>query len=151
MGVPETDSGRMTTHIISQSFTWNPIACLYLTSSANLTYNQLATPASAFVSNSDNNYLNVSLGAGYALGKVTDLYLDGNHYLARDYTDNSDRTLPYGADQRTDDISLTWVRRQTERLIYTVKYTYAMNRDGLAAGSNDYRANLIYGKVQYKF
>jgi len=111
----------------------------------------LATPASAFVSNCDNNYLNVSLGAGYALGKVTDLYLDGNHYLARDYIDNSPRTLPLGADQRMDNISLTWVRRQTERLIYTVKYTYAMNRDGLAAGNNDYRANLIYAKVQYKF
>ena len=35
----------------------------------------------------------VLLGAGYALGKVTDLYLDANYYRADNYTDNPAVTL----------------------------------------------------------
>ena len=85
------------------------------------------------------------------LGKITDLYLDLNHYRADNYTDNSDVTLPLNAGQTMQSGFLTWVRRQNDRLIYTAKYGYALNRDGTFAGLNDYTAHIFYGKVQYKF
>ena len=148
---PEIENGELTRHIITQTATWNPTPRLYLTGAVNFTYDQLVVPTHRFTMNGDNNYMNASLGAGYVLGKVTDLSLDLSHYRADNYTDNSAVTLPLNAGQTTQSAFLTWVRRQSDRLIYTAKYGYATNRDGTFAGLNDYTAHILYAKVQYKF
>lgn len=151
LAIPQGQSARATAHIFSQSVTWTPIPPLYVVAAVNVAYDQLATPAAAFVLNSDNNYINGSISAGYAFGKYTDLYFDFTHYRARDFSDNSVISLPYGADQSTQTVSLTCVLHRTPRRIYTFKYTYASNREALAGGHNDYRAHILYWKVQYKF
>ncbi len=150
-GLPEIENGRLTRHVITQTATWNPSARLFLTAAASVTYDQLEVPPHRLTMSSDNNYVSASLGAGYALGKITDLYLDANHYRADNYTDNPAVTLPMNAGQTTQSAFLTWVRRQSDRLIYTAKYGYATNRDGTFGGLNDFDAHIFYGKVQYKF
>jgi hypothetical protein len=149
--IPELRSSRTTSHIVSQSVMWSPVPRLYLVSSGNLTFDQLSTPAAALVANSDNNYLNASVGGGYVLSKTTDLFLDFSHYRARNFTDNSALSQPYGADQKMQTASLTCVVRQTEHLAYTVRYTHASNLDRTSGGKNDYRAHTVYGNIQYKF
>ncbi len=149
--LPAIDHGRLTRHIFTQTATWNPTARLFLTGAVNATYDQLKVPPHRFTMHSDNNYVNASLGAGYVLGKVTDLYLDLNHYRADNYTDNSDVTIPLNAGQTAQSGFLTWVRRHGDRLVYTAKYGYATNRDGTFGSFNDYTAHVFYGKVQYKF
>jgi hypothetical protein len=111
----------------------------------------MQTPAIAFVQHADNNYLNGSIGAGYALAKLDDLYLDYSWFNARNFIDRSTETLPYGLSQKTQAGYLTWVRRQSAHLIYTFKYGYLQNRDITWAGLNDFDAHVIYGKVQYRF
>jgi hypothetical protein len=150
-GLPEIQNGRLRRHVITQSATWNPTARLYLTGAVNFTYDQLAVPPHRLTFNSDNNYVSASLGAGYALGKVTDVFLQADHYRADNYTDNPAVTLPLNAGQTTQSAFLTWVRRQNEHLIYTVKYGYATNRDGTFGGLNNFNAHLAYAKVEYKF
>src|SRR5262249_34723761 len=127
--LPEIQNGRLTRHVITQTGTWNPTARLYLTGALNLTYDQLVVPPHRFTMHSDNNYISGSLGAGYAVGKVTDLFLDANYYRADDYTDNPAVTLPLNAGQKLQSAFLTWVRRQNDRLIYTARYGYATSRD----------------------
>jgi len=46
---------------------------------------------------------------------------------------------------------VTWVRRQSDHLIYTLKYGYVTNRDDTWAGLNNFDAHVLYGKVQYRF
>lgn len=150
-GLPEIQNGTLTRHVITQTATWNPTARLYLTAAVNLTFDQLVVPPHRLTMHSDNNYSSASLGAGYALGKVTDVYLEANHYRADNYTDNPAVTLPLNAGQKLQSAFLTWVRRQTDRVIYTVKYGYVTNRDGTFGGLNDFDAHVVYGKVQYKF
>lgn len=150
-GLPAIQNGRLRRHVFTQSATWNPTARLYLTGAVNFTYDQLAVPPHRLTFNSDNNYVTASLAAGYALGKVTDLFLEADHYRADNYTDNPAVTLPLNAGQTTQSAFLTWVRRQNEHLVYTVKYGYATNRDGTFGGLNDFNAHLAYAKVQYKF
>ena len=150
-GLPEIQNGVLTRHVLTQTATWNPTARLYFTGAVNVTYDQLTVPPHRLTFNSDNNYTSASLGAGYALGKVTDVYLEANHYRADNYTDNPAVTLPLNAGQKTQSAFLTWVRRHSDRLIYTAKYGYAINRDGTFGGLNDFNAHLFYGKVQYKF
>jgi hypothetical protein len=150
-GLPEIQDARLTRHVITQTATWNPTPRLYLTGAASATYDQLVVPSHRLTMNSDNNYISASLGAGYALGKVTDVYLEGNHYRADNYTDNPAVTLPLNAGQKLQSAYVTWIRRHTDRVIYTVKYGYVTSRDGTFGGLNDFDAHIVYGKVQYKF
>ncbi|HEX2855312.1 MAG TPA: hypothetical protein VHO24_18900 [Opitutaceae bacterium] len=150
-GLAPVESSEMTSHILSESITWSPTARLYLSGSVNVTWDQLATPAYRFVLNSDNNYVNGSLGGGYALAKKDDVYLDYSFFRASNFADNSTLSLPYGASQKQQATYLTWVRRQSDTLIYTVKYGYLTNRDGTWAGRADFDAHMIYAKVQYHF
>lgn len=150
-GLAMAESSQLTSHIISQTATWSPTGRLYLTANVNLTYDQMRTPAFAFVTHGDNNYVNGSIGGGYALAKLDDIYFDYSFFRAKNYVDNSTVTLPYGADQKLQAAYLTWVRRQSEHLIYTVKYGYVTNRDGTWVGRNDFDAHVIYAKVQYHF
>ncbi|MBI5382956.1 MAG: hypothetical protein HZA31_13740 [Opitutae bacterium] len=149
--LPEIMHGDLRRHIVTQSVTWNVTPRLYFATSVNLTYDQLTVPPHRLTMHSDNNYVSGALNAGYALGKITDLYLDVNHYRADNYIDNSAVTLPLNAGQKTQSAFLTWVRRQSPRLVYTARYGYAVNRDLAFVGLNDYKAHILYGKVQYKF
>lgn len=147
----KVQSSKVTSHIISQSATWSPTGRLYVTGNVNVTYDQMETPAIAFVQHADNNYVNASLGGGYAVGKNDDLYLDYSWFRANNFIDRSAVTLPYGVSQKTRAGYLTWVRRASENLVYTVKYGYVTNRDETWVGQNNFDAHVIYGRVQYKF
>jgi hypothetical protein len=150
-GLTKVESSKLTSHILSESITWSPTTRLYFNGSVNFTWDQLSTPAYSFVLNSDNNYVNGSIGAGYALARLDDIYVDYSFFRAKNFFDNSALSLPYGADQKQQAAYVTWVRRQSEHLIYTVKYGYVTQRDGLWAGRNNFDAHVIYAKVQYHF
>lgn len=150
-GLPEIQNGRLTRHVATQSFTWTATPRLYLSGSLNVTCDQLAVPTHGLTFNSDNNFTSAVLGAGYVLGKVTDLFLDLSHYRADNYADNPSVTLPLNMGQTLHSGFVTWVRRQNDRLTYTAKYGYTTNRDGTYGGQNDFSAHVFYGKVQYRF
>jgi len=145
------ENGRLTRHVVTQAATWTPIPRLFVSGTVNVTYDQLWVPSHRLTVISDNNYSSASLSSGYALGKVTDLYLDLYHYRADNYTNNPEVTLPLNSGLTLNTAFLTWVRRQNERLIYTVKYGYGTNRDGSYGGQNNFTAHMLYGKVQVKF
>lgn len=149
--LPEIESGELTRHVVTQTATWNPHARLFLTGAVSVVSDRLVVPPNRFTVNADNDYVSAALGAGYAAGKLDDLYLDLNHYRADNYADNPQFTLPLDAGQTTQSAFLTWVRRASDRLIYTARYGYAINRDGTYGGQNDFDAHIFYAKVQYKF
>jgi hypothetical protein len=151
MGLAKTRNSELNSHILSQNLTWTPTGRLYLTGSINFTWDQLKTPAYLFVQHADNNYVNGSVAAGYALAKKDDIYVDYSFYRANNFVDNSATSLPLGADERQQAAFITWVRRQSEHLIYTLKYGYMTKADHTYAGLNDFDAQLLYGKVQYRF
>jgi hypothetical protein len=150
-GLNPVQSSELTSHIISESVTWTPVPRLFVSASVNVTFDQLATPAYRFVLNSDNNYVNGSLGGGYALAAKDDLYFDYSVYRADNFVDNSAVSLPFGVDQKQQAAYLTWVRRQSATLVYTVKYGYVTNRDETSGRRNNFDAHVIYAKVQYHF
>ncbi len=150
-GLKSAESSKMTSHILSESVTWTPMNRLFVNANVNMTWDQLATPAYMFVLNSDNNYVNGSVGGGYAVAKLDDLYFDYSFFHANNFVDNSAISLPFGADRKMQGTYLTWVRRQTEHLIYTFKYGYVKNRDVTWAGRNNFDAHVLYAKVQYSF
>jgi hypothetical protein len=150
-GLGSIDNGRLTRHVITEAVTWNATPRLYVTGTVNVTYDRLWVPPHRLTVVGDNNYSSALLGAGYAVGKLTDLLLDLSHYRADNYSSNPEVTLPLNAGQTLQSGFITWVRRQSARLIYTAKYGYATNRDGTYGGQNNYSAHVFYGKVQLKF
>jgi opacity protein-like surface antigen len=151
VGIAESRGGRSATHIVSQSATWAPRPQLYVTASVNVAYDQLTTPVAPIIRQSDNNYVNGSLMAGYALGKRSDLFVELNRYQSSNYSDNSLVSLPYGAESRQDAASATLVIRSSPRLVYTIRYTFARGEDRLRGDRADYQAHLLYSKIQYTF
>jgi hypothetical protein len=152
-GLTAVDSSRFTSHIVSETVTANPLARLYVTVGVNVAFNQLGTPATdtTVLKNGDSNYTDGSLTAGYALDARSDLNLDYAIYTAFNLVNDPATTLPYGAEEHQNTASLTWVRRQTKHLVYTVKLTYATYRDGATGGLDNYTAEILYAKVQYRF
>src|SRR5262245_66612684 len=110
-GLPEIENGKLTRHVFTQTATWNPNARLYLTGALNFTYDQLVVPAHRLTMHGDNNYVSASLGAGYALGKITDVAIEGNHYRADNYQDNPTVTLPLNVGETLQSVFRTWIRR----------------------------------------
>ena len=85
-GFPVFRSQRI---VVSRWFVIPIAARSYSLATASITYDELKIPPHRFTYNSNNDYTSASLGAGYALGKVTDLYLEANHYRADNFVDNS--------------------------------------------------------------
>ncbi|ACB75864.1 hypothetical protein [Opitutus terrae] len=150
-GLGKSPSGDYSSDIISQNVTWSPTARLFVTGSVNARYDQLATPAYPFVQNGDNNSINGSLGAGYVVSQKDDVFVDYHWFDADNYIDNSRTSLPFGLTDTQNAFYVTWVRRQTEQMIYTVKYGYVTNDDYTYGRRNDFEAHVLYAKVQYRF
>ncbi|HVU34206.1 MAG TPA: hypothetical protein VHE61_12285 [Opitutaceae bacterium] len=158
IGLAFIDSAVVRTNVVSETVTWNPVDRWYVQAAGSVVYDQTKTPASTLtgaatgiVLNSDNNYWDYELASGYALNNTTDVSASYTYYRANNYTNNAKYSVPYGADFTNQMFSLTWVQRVSANLNYTVKYSYGDYGDVTAGGFNNFRAHLVYAKVQYRF
>jgi hypothetical protein len=155
----DIESAEMTTHILSESISWTPWARLYLQGSLSYVLDQLETPANNFVGSetnnivpkSRNNYWNASALAGFALDDKTDLQTQYTYYRADNYRDNSEFSVPYGADAEEHSVTATLSRQLTKKLRASLKYGFFSNRDVTSGGHNSYAAHLVYSSLQYRF
>jgi len=159
IGLTFDESAKMTSHIVSESLSWNPMARWYLQGSINVVWDTMRTPAvtltglaANLVKNSDANYVNFSLGSGYALDDDSDLYVDYNYYDSRNsYVDNSAVSIPFGSDSTSHMLSATWVRKLNAQTQLTLKYAFVDYDDNPYGVKSDYTAHMLYGKIQYRF
>ncbi len=153
VGLGAAESSRYNSHIVSQSFTVTPHPRVYVMASANLTYDQLSTPAvdTGVVRNGDNNYTTANLSVGWAAAEKNDLLFELARFTADNFVDTSTVSMPYGADESRTAASLTWNHRRHENLLYTFRYSYFDYKDRAAGTSRDYEAHLFYGRAQYRF
>lgn len=150
-GLAMIKSATLDSHIISQSATWSPTAKLYLSGNVNVTKDCMETPAvGTYLQKGDNDYLNLTLGGGYAVGKKDNLQVDLGYFKADNFVSTT-ATMPLNSGQELRSGYLTWVRRQSENLVYTVKYGYITNDDEANLGLNDFSAHVLYARVQFMF
>lgn len=153
------ESGNMTTHMLAESIMWNIKPSWYVQGTVNAVWDTLRTPATTItgtaagmVTNSDANYTTYTLGSGWALDKVSDLYVDYSAYEANNsYTDNSLRSVAFGTEGKSQTVSATWSRALNDRVKLTVKYSYVSYKDAAYGPNADYSGSLIYTKLQYRF
>ena len=149
----------MTTHILSESISWVPLARLYFQGTFNYALDELRTPANDFLGSATNNivppsqndYWNASALVGYALDDKTDVQAQYFYYRANNYVDNSLYSQPFGASSEEHGVTATLSRQLTKSLRWTLRYGFFNNRDITSGHHNDYTAHLVYSSMQIRF
>ncbi|MFZ2324072.1 MAG: hypothetical protein WAV89_10285 [Ignavibacteriaceae bacterium] len=159
IGLSFDESMDNTQHILSESMSWTPTSHWSVQGTVNYVNDTLVTPASKVggaalnvVKHSDANYLNFSVNSTYMIDDQSDLFFDYMQYKTLgNYVDNSSVSVPFGTDSKAQVASVGWSRRLDRRTTLSLKYTYATNDDRANGGTGDYHANILYGKLQYRF
>jgi hypothetical protein len=153
-GLSKAQTAEMTSHIVSGTISWTPIQRLYLQTGVNWVLDQTETPAedvTQAIQMAKNDYWSANASIGYALNDKTDLQLQYFYYRADDRQDNSAFGLPYGADAQEHAVTVSMIRKISERIRLTLKYGYFDGRDWSSGNHLDYQAHLIYSSLHYRF
>ncbi len=156
-GLNPVQSGEVTSHILSQSISWAPLARLYFQASGSYAYDKTETPATAdpaianLVPNPKNGYWNTSVLVGYALDNKTDVQAQYLFYKASNFMDNSAFSQPYGESSEEQGVTASVTRQLRKGLRLTLKYGFFRNRDQTSGGLNNYDAHMAASTLQYQF
>ena len=146
-----------TAHIFSESITWVPWHRLYLNGSINYVMDETETPAvgivpdTELVQTSENDYWNLTAGAGLVLTEKTDLHTQYYYYRADNYDDNSFDSVPYGAGAEEHGVTATLLHRFSAWMQGTLKYGYFVGEHENTGGRTDYSAHLAYSSLRFRF
>ncbi len=153
-GLGETESAKLTSHIVAFNASWSPWSRLYVQAGVNYVNSGLETPAqdyTAAVLKAQNNYWSANLNSGLVLDDKTDLNLGYTYYRADNFTDNTPIGVPYGSGAEEHGISTTLTRRINKNLRASLRYGYYNYSDESAGGHRDYAAHVVFTSLQYRF
>ena len=148
-------SAKIRSHIFGESLTWTPIARLFLQGSVNFALDRGESPAievlPGIVQRSDNDYVDASVTAGYALTQKTDLQATYFLYHANNFQDNSALSVPYNASADEHGITGTIIHHFSKAMQWTVKYGWFSLSDETFGGRTDYEAHMIFSSFRFRF
>jgi len=153
-GLSETESARMTSHIIALNAGWVPFSRLSLQLGFNDVLSDVRTPVSdytAAVLKSANDYWTLNFNTGIVLDNKTDLNLGYFYYQPDNSQNNSAAGLPLGAAAQEYGATATLTRRLSDHLRLNVRYAFTHLEDFASGGFNNYQAQLLYSSLQYRF
>jgi hypothetical protein len=154
------ESADITSNIFTQSVTWMPVDRAYLAGTfsyidSSTTTGAYGNPASVN-SDSDNDYLTVSVTAGYAIDDKTDVTASYSFYYADNYALPRNVTtgvpaMGYGTSIEENVFSVSLNRQITPAMLWNVGYGYYVGDDGTAGGNNDFSAHMFSTGLQIRF
>ena len=154
----QVESGKITSHIFSQSISWMPWHRLYLQANISYALDETDTPADQalggvtnVVPDLRNNYWNLGANVGFAVDNKSDLQVNYTYYLADNYVDNSQWSQPYGADVEEHGTTVSFIRRFTSRIRWSLTYGFFNHNDYTSGGHNNYDAHLVYSTLRIMF
>jgi hypothetical protein len=157
-GLAETDSSKMTSHILAEDVSWSPWSRLSLQAGASYVVSDLHTPASDTANDfsrailtAQNNYWTLNFSSSFVVDDKTDLRVGYFYYRADDYQDNANFGLPLGAGAEEHGVTAAIVRRISQNLRATLKYGFSHYQDEAFGGFRDYTAHLVSLSLQYRF
>ncbi|HEY5551342.1 MAG TPA: hypothetical protein VIK52_05620 [Opitutaceae bacterium] len=158
IGLNLIEAGKYDTMVLSQSVNWNPSSRVFVQGMINYVEDTLHTPANDTTGAGANlvleqvsDYWSANINVGIAVDEQDDLLFNYDHFFAGNFVDNSTVSVPYGLDRKDHSFGATWVRRINDRTKISLRYAYAKNKEASSAGLNDFEANLLYGKLEYRF
>ena len=103
------------------------------------------------VPNWDNDYISLSLSAGYSIDANTEVHANYYYYKADNYLNNAALTTPYGQIAEEHVFTLELSHRFSENILGSLSYGYYVGDDGGAGGFNDYTAHALSTGIRYSF
>ena len=157
-------SAKITNNMFTESLTVCPLPNLYIQGNASLVRSETDTPAGNInltangpsyttptVLNFKNNYYQLSCDVGYAIDDKTNANVCYSYYRANDYQNNITVGMPYGAGAIENTVSANITRKLSKQISVSLKYAYYTYSDQTSGYNNNYRANMIYSKMQIRF
>ncbi|MEO8616100.1 MAG: hypothetical protein ABI600_13230 [Luteolibacter sp.] len=151
------ESGDVTSHILSESATWNILPNLYMQGSFSYISSETDTPERT-TGAADNDYLAGTLSVGYALDKLTDITASYSFYTTSNYTNsksyNGYYTMGYGLNTQESAINLTLTRILTPNMIWNLHYGFISSNTtstDQSGGNNDFDAHMVSTGLQFRF
>lgn len=153
-GLSPQRSAEYTSHIVSESITWNPFPRWYMQLSASYARNTTqsgATYLTGSILESRDGYYNGRYTTGYALTDKVDLQADYTYSRADNFYDNSSASVPYGAGFTEQSAGLTCSYRISDHVRWSARYGFYTNNDETYYGKKNYDAHVVYSSVQIGF
>lgn len=154
----EYETGKITTHVFSESITWVPFSRLYLQAVGSYVDSLTDTTANNFSSavlDARNNYWTITGTAGLVLDNKTDLTASYLYYRANNFQSYADALgnsfVPYGADAREHGVNVGLTRQIKSNILWNVRYGFYAYRDAMTGGWNNYDAHVVSSTLTYRF
>ncbi len=151
------ESGDITSHIVSQSVTWSPLASLYLQGTVSWISSETDTPE-VYTGDADNDYLFGSLTAGYAIDDRTEITASYSYYQTSNYVNSVGftgvATMGYGLETEEHMIALTLTRVINPNVIWNLRYGFITSNTAEAdqsGGYDDFNAHMVSTGLQVRF
>ena len=155
-----TDANESHRYQIDETVDWTPMKQFYMQANINVVYDTISTSygnplvtltARNVVHDSNNNYWNGSVLAGFVVDKNTDAQVQATYYRADNYNPAlAGSTMPYGAGGRDYSVTLGVKHKLTDRVITTGKIGYLNSNNELTGGFSDYKGVVGYVTVDYR-
>lgn len=153
------ESADITSNIFSQSVTWMPIDQAYVQGTFSYVESSTDTPsagnASYYNSDSDNDYITVSLTAGYAIDSKTEISASYNYYYADNYTipvnPANVASMGYGSSAEEHVFAVSLNRLINSNMTWNMGYGYYTSNDSTSGGYNDFDAHMVSTGLQVRF
>jgi len=144
-------SNDLTNWQLGETIDFAPSAQTYVQANINAAYNTIQTAypyvgglGNEVVRNSDNNYVNGSLVAGWVAGKNTDASVQFIYYRADNYKTPTNATLWYGAGDKEYLVTAGVKHRFSDKLIGQFKVGYIDSKSDTTGGNTNFRGPICY-------
>lgn len=155
-GLAKIESAQLTSHIFSQSVSWTPWSRLGLQASVNYAMDETDTPSQEALANPvvldfSNDYWFANGMVTFVADDKTDITGYYSFYLADNYVDNSQFSMPFGAGAEEHTFGVAISRKLSERMRLKLRYGFFTYHDETSGGNNDFDGHLVYSSIQYVF
>ena len=152
-GLPQIESGKMSSNILSESITWSPTAQFYLQATGSYVWAKTETSFSG-ITNSDDNYFTGSLSAGYAIDDKTQVTGTFTYYGASNYNAYPG-AMGYGLNTQEYGASVALTRLINPNVIWSLRYGFYTSNTQYAPdqsnGASDFTAQMVSTSLQVRF
>ena len=143
---------------LSETIDWTPSKSLYMQGTAKVVYDTIVTSypyvtglAQTVLHNSDNNYWNGSVLAGFVIDKETDAQIQSTYYRANNYNRAFAATMmPMGVGEKESTVTLGLKRKFSDRLVGTAKIGYINSTSETTGGNTDFKGPVGYLALEYR-
>jgi hypothetical protein len=144
-------------HMFGETVDWTPNDQVYVQASVNVVFSTLQTAypragltGNDVLRNSDNNYVNGSVLAGFVVDKATDAQLEYTFYRADNYDPlTPPSAVPLGAGAKEYTVTAGVKHKLTDRMIVNAKVGYFDSQNDTTGGMTNFRGPLGYVSIDY--